>query len=250
MTVVLVAGTVPSIGYNCTADQGMTNTGNVVDIGELRLSRQKDDYRRRQEGCQHKHLEMDEVGETVHCLDCKAQVSSYWALNMLRDQWATASRNLKARLSELEKDQASVLHLKAAKAVEAAWRSPKYAPACPHCRRGILLEDGFGSARVSKDFEKGLRVREQLDNQKLTPVRRPEPPPARKRGKTGKPLPKWENAPGWALWLIQDPATGTLQWASELQNNLPAGQVEFAGTYPLGETPIQQARPIAGGVAQ
>ena len=224
--------------------------GNVVDIGELRLARLENSYKRRVEGCQHLRLEMDPVGETVHCRDCNVQVSSYWALEMLRGQWATASSRYKAQLAELQADQSKVLFLKAAKAAETVWRSNKYLPGCPHCRRGIMLGDGFGSIRVGKDFEKGLRVREQLDNQKLTPVRRPEPAQAKKRGKTGKPLPKWENAPEWALWLVQDPATGTLSWATEVQNNLPAGRVEFAGTYPLGETPIQQARPSAGGVEQ
>ncbi|MCK2122063.1 hypothetical protein [Pseudomonas sp. PNPG3] len=169
---------------------------------------------------------------------------------MLRGQWATASSRYKAQLAELQADQSAVLFLKAAKAAETVWRSNKYLPACPHCRRGIMLEDGFGSTRVGKDFEKGLRVREKLEGQKLTPVRRPEPAPARKRGKAGKPLPKWENAPEWAQWLVQDPGTGTLHWCTEVLNNLPGGQVEFAGTYPLGETPIQQARPCAGGVEQ
>lgn len=224
--------------------------GNVVDIGDLRLARLENNYRRRLEGCQHKRLEMDPVGETVHCIDCKVQVSSYWALEMLREHWAVASRKYKAQVAELQADQSAVLFLKAAKAAEAVWRSNKYLPGCPHCRRGIMLEDGFGSIRIGKDFEKGLRVREKLESQQLTPVRRPEPAPPKKRGKTGKPLPRWENAPEWARWLVQDAGTGTLHWASDVQNNMPIGRVEFAGTYPLGETPIQQARPQAGGVEQ
>lgn len=225
----------------------MDDNRNVVDIGELRLLRIAANSTRKLEECEHRRLEMDDVGETVHCRDCNRQVSSYWALGMLRQQWGSASRLYKAQLSQLQADQSAVLHLKAAKQAETVWRSHKYVPGCPHCRRGIFLEDGFGAIRITKAFEQGLRVREKADQMKLTPVRPPEPAKAPKRKSAGKPLPKWENSPEWAQWLVQDPASGVLHWASEAHNQLPMGQVLFAGTYPLGETPIKQSRPVAEG---
>jgi hypothetical protein len=205
---------------------------------------------RKLEDCEHRYLEMDDVGETVHCIDCKRQVSSYWALGMLRDLWGNASRRYKAQLSQLQTDQSAVLHLKAAKQAETVWRSHNYVPGCPHCRRGILLTDGFGSIRIAKAFEQGLRVREQADQIKLTPVRPPEPVRAPKRKSAGKPLPKWQDAPEWAQWLIQDPESGKLHWASDVLEFLPVGQILFAGTYPLSDTPIKQSRPVAEGSEQ
>jgi len=228
----------------------MDDNRNVVDIGELRLLRVAANSMRKIEDCRHNHLTMDDIGQTVHCADCNTQVSSYWALAMLRDHWGNASRSYKAQLSQLQADQSAVLHLKAAKQAETVWRSHKYVPGCPHCRRGILLEDGFGAIRINKTFEQGLRVREQADQIKLTPVRPPEPAKASKRKSAGKPLPKWQDAPEWAQWLVQDPASGRLHWASEAHNHLPMGQILFAGTYPVGDTPIKQCRPVAEGSEQ
>lgn len=228
----------------------MDDHKNVIDIGELRLARVAANSMRKLEDCEHKRLEMDDVGETVHCRDCKRQVSSYWALGMLREHWGSASRQYKAQLIQLQADQSAVLHLKAAKQAETVWRTHKYLPTCPHCRRGIMLDDGFGSSRVSKAFEQGLRVREQADSTKLMPVRPPEPAKAKKRKSAGKPLPKWQDAPEWAQWLVQDPTSGRLHWASDIHNQSPLGQILFAGTYPLSDTPIKQSRPVAEGSEQ
>ena len=49
----------------------------VVEIGDFRLKRER---RMLLEGCQHKHLTLDDEGGIVTCDDCQKQVDNYAAL--------------------------------------------------------------------------------------------------------------------------------------------------------------------------
>jgi hypothetical protein len=239
----------------------MTDTDNVVEIGELRLARIKNDYKRTREGCQHRNLEIDTVGETVICCDCKVQVSAYWALNMLRDFWENHAKAFNRKLAAVNEERDTVLHLVAAKRVEQVWRSRRDVPSCPHCQRGIYPEDNLGSARVSRKFEEGLRERERADAlskglpvvQKLLPRKPPRKTsdiPPKPRSKV-KPRPVWQNAPAWAVWLTCD-LKGRWTWhlvePFETGNEyMSGGMHEFAGTTaaPVDGAGIKEKRPKA-----
>ncbi len=241
----------------------MSDTNNVVEIGELRLARIEASYTRRHEGCQHNRLEMDEVGQTVMCLDCNKQVSAYWALEKLRKFWGDDSKKYKRELAAVQEERGAVLHLTAAKKVEAAWRSKTTLPSCPHCRRGISPHDGLGSATVSRRFEDGLRERERADSiaqggavSKLLPVK---PTPKAKKTPANaaigrsrvKPRPAWVHAPAWAEWLTCD-VRGRWDWHQiepfEVSSEYHSGSMcEFAGTTlaPADGVAIKEKRPRA-----
>lgn len=221
----------------------MSDTNNVVEIGELRLARLEATYTRKREGCQHNSLEMDEIGQTVMCRDCKVQVSAYWALEKLRGFWQDHAKKYKRELEAAQEERGAVLHLTAAKKVEAAWRSKNTVPSCPHCSRGIFPHDNLGGATVARRFEEGLRERERADSiaqglpmvAKLLPGKpKPKKPAAAKPRSKVKPRPVWANAPAWAEWLTGD-VKGRWTWHQiepfEVSSEYQSGSMsEFAGT--------------------
>ena len=242
---------------------GMSDTDNVVEIGELRLARIKADYTRRHEGCQHRLLEMDDVGEVVTCRDCKVQVSAYWALNLLREFWREHSLKVNRTLAAAQEERGAVLHLTAAKKVEKAWRNKTMVPGCPHCARGIFPEDDLGGSMVQRRFEVGLREREREDSiaqglpvvAKILPRRKPTPrkPAAPKPRSRVKPRPQWVNAPAWAEWLTGD-LKGRWAWHQiepflipDTNEYLSGSMSEFAGTTlaPVDGAGIKEKRPRA-----
>lgn len=239
----------------------MIDNDNVVQIGDLRLARIKDGYMRQREGCTHVKLEMDNVGETVKCLDCGVYVSAYWALGSMVDRWAKHAKSVNGQMAQAKEERAAVLHLTAAKLAESAWRSRTTIPTCPHCRRGICAEDRFGSATVSKAFEQGLRVREQAESAgkgtpfvKLAPGKPKAPKTVRKPRSKVKPAPQWQDAPVWAQWLTQD-AKGKWVWhviepfLNEKGDEYESGgQTAFAGTTaaPPTQCATKQKRPKTG----
>ncbi|WP_395601171.1 hypothetical protein AB4P95_30130 (plasmid) [Pseudomonas sp. A1437] len=238
----------------------MLDTNNVVEIGELRLARLEATYTRKREGCQHNSLEMDEIGQTVMCRDCNVQVSAYWALEKLRGFWQDHAKKYKRELAAAQEERGAVLHLTAAKKVEAAWRSKTTLPSCPHCRRGISPHDGLGGATVARKFEDGLRQREHADSvaqglpmvAKLLPgkpkPKKPAAAAAKPRSKV-KPRPVWANAPAWAEWLTCD-VRGRWDWHQiepfEVSSEYHSGSMcEFAGTTlaPADGVAIKEKRP-------
>lgn len=240
----------------------MSDTNNVVEIGELRLARIEANYARRHEGCQHHRLEMDEVGQIVMCLDCNKQVSAYWALEKLRGFWHDHSKKYKRELAAAQEERGAVLHLTAAKKVEAAWRSKTTVPSCPHCSRGIFPHDNLGGGTVARRFEEGLRERERADSlakglpsvAKLLPGK-PTPkakkPAATKPRSKVKPRPVWANAPAWAEWLTGD-VKGRWTWHQiepfEVASEYQSGSMNaFAGTTlaPADGVAIKEKRPRA-----
>lgn len=239
----------------------MSDLSNVVQFADLQIARLKDDYVRRREGCQHRHIQLDDVGEVVLCMDCKKQVSAYWALNMLTTDWREQTKRLAREVESAKQERGLTLHLRAAKQVESVWRS-KQLPCCPHCDRGIMADDNLGSRTVGKLFEQGLRVREAAEAKekglttinKLAPGKpKPIKAPSKPRSKV-KPPPKWADAPPWAGWLTQA-ATGKWTWHLVepflIEGSAPSfesgGMQAFAGTSQASAdgAPIKQKRPLA-----
>lgn len=103
--------------------------------------------------CEHKHLTLDDNGEIVTCEDCQKQVSSFWALRRMASMWGNHAQQVRRAVEKVHEDQRTTFHLRAAKVVERAWRHRKTVPLCPHCKAGILPEDGFGSSSMSRAIE-------------------------------------------------------------------------------------------------
>lgn len=128
---------------------------NVIEVGDFSVLRKNSKYTRfTEKSCQHFSLEMDENGHVVNCLDCKKQVSAYFALELMLDSLKKSRREVASKKSELEQLKTENLHLVAAKKVEKVWRTRDMLPMCPHCGVGISKEDGLGDSCVNKAFNR------------------------------------------------------------------------------------------------
>lgn len=123
---------------------------NVIQIESMRITRDSRLFRPKE--CAHKQLTLDNQGDIVMCDDCGKQVSAYWALCMLAEEYSKAAAKLTARAERQIEVEKKTLHLKAAQKVEMAWRSRTMAPTCPHCSEAIYPTDGFGSAMINKEI--------------------------------------------------------------------------------------------------
>ena len=125
-------------------------TDNVVPFADmvfkLRGARLPKDDR-----CEHKKITLDDNGGIVTCDECGRQLDAYLMLRRMCEKWGDHQREIDAYREELRayrdriaREAEESLSLRAARRVEKAWRSRSMAPICPHCRKAILPEDGFG----------------------------------------------------------------------------------------------------------
>lgn len=126
---------------------------NIIQIGEWSVQRRARSASSPQAGCDHAQIALESHGQVVRCLKCGDQLSAFWALQMLADQYDRATAELEQERRALARAREAELHLPAALKVEQLWRGRKLAPACPHCGRGILPEDGLGSLQINQEFE-------------------------------------------------------------------------------------------------
>lgn len=131
---------------------------NVIHIDEMRLTKQHRHRFGRDAGCKHLHLTMDDEGDIVKCDDCGMQVSAFWALKMLSEFYERAMSKLASRERSQAVVEQKTIHLKAAQAVEKAWRSRTMVPTCPHCGEGIAATDGFGRSAINKMIDERRRT--------------------------------------------------------------------------------------------
>lgn len=133
---------------------------NVVNIGDFRFERDKTGYHGVTFGgaCAHKNLTMDDNGHTCTCKDCGKQVSAFWALEMILQEYRRQYDKLRNRMNVQRKIETKTLRLKAAQNIESAWRRRGTVPTCPHCSRGIFPSDNFGV--VGKALELEAREKE------------------------------------------------------------------------------------------
>ena len=131
---------------------------NVVELGDYRFTH-KHRHRYPKPECEHKHVELDDNGDIVMCLDCGKQVSAYYALRMLTEHWGDVQNKIAAKQARADGAHGKAIHLLAARKVEEAWRSRTMVPFCPHCGEGISAADGFGSGLINKDIDNARRAR-------------------------------------------------------------------------------------------
>ena len=132
----------------------------IVEIGEFRLKRER---HRLLDGCQHKHLTLDDEGEFVRCDDCQTQIGTYAALRMLVERWALLQDRVDAQQKAISEAASKTVELRAAQRVEKAWRSRSMVPCCPHCNAAIFPTDGFGGPMVSRELAARRRAVGKLD---------------------------------------------------------------------------------------
>lgn len=137
----------------------------VIDIGDLRIKRERMRYMQG-DGCLHKNWTMDDHGGTVSCQTCKQQLTVYWALDKIIDEYNTWTHRFNAERAAFKEVTAKEVVLIAAKRVEKAWRQQSMVPSCPHCHRGILPTDGFGNSTISKELEIKRREKAALQSSK------------------------------------------------------------------------------------
>jgi hypothetical protein len=127
---------------------------NVIDIDELRFTRDKRIVRPRE----HHHMTLDDQGQFVRCDDCGVQLSPFWVLNRMLDGYDRALSKINAREQRMVDAEHRGVHLRAAQVVEKAWRSHTMVPTCPHCGEGIRATDGFGNSAINKSIDERRRA--------------------------------------------------------------------------------------------
>lgn len=125
----------------------------VVDIGDLRVARGKS--RHAPSTCRHLRLAFDTDERRVYCQDCESDVEPFAAFLQLVER----HHFLEAKAAKLRSDAAHTVTSRAAKRMDAAWRSKTMAPCCPHCKAVILPEDVVnGVSLTNKDWEMRRRA--------------------------------------------------------------------------------------------
>lgn len=125
----------------------------IINIGDLAIERKRREYASSKDACDHRHLQFDESGDVVRCVKCGTQVSAFWVLQMLVEQYTLWTARLNRERESVRQAAEASLHLIASRKVEIAWRNRTMVPSCPHCGNGILPEDGLGSSMINRAFE-------------------------------------------------------------------------------------------------
>jgi Zn finger protein HypA/HybF involved in hydrogenase expression len=131
---------------------------NVVDIGDLRVSRGL--TRRPHSSCHHARISYDHKERRIWCRDCEHDLDPFDAFTLLVEWHDRAAKDLHRRREALEEAERHQIVSVAAKTIDKAWRSRKMVPACPSCGNGLFPED-FKSepAMLGRDYAEARRKR-------------------------------------------------------------------------------------------
>ena len=130
----------------------------VIEFGELRVRRAEKMTRLAADRCRHYKMTLDDNGDIVTCDDCGKQLSAFWALRLITEQYEAAWKKVQATGERINREAQASLHLRAAAKVEKAWRSRSMVPACPHCHAPIFPEDGLGGIQVNRKIALARRA--------------------------------------------------------------------------------------------
>ena len=132
----------------------------VVDFGDLRVSR---GFSRRPFSlCHHRNMVYDDAERRVWCNDCEKNIEPYDAFTSVVKNYNAAYKHLETLRLEAVEAREHSLFLLACKKIEKVWRGRKLAPACPHCKRGLLpgdFSDNF--TKTSSKLEIAMRKKQQ-----------------------------------------------------------------------------------------
>lgn len=144
-------------------EQGFLHGVNVVDIGDLRVSRGL--TRRPVSACKHRQMVYDDRERRIWCKDCETDVDPFDAFIAFTTQYDRAFKDLTKRFQDLQEAERFQLRSIAAREIDKAWRRPKHVPACPTCNHGLFPEDfKNGVTTLGRDY--ALKRRQQAKNSK------------------------------------------------------------------------------------
>lgn len=109
--------------------------------------------------CSSPHYLVDPDNRLVYCDDCGAIVDAFDALYYITRYWDHMSDQVQFLLDQRKEIMDWKPWLVPLREVEKTYRSGKYLPYCPHCRRGILAEE-LAAGSVSKKYELRHRQKE------------------------------------------------------------------------------------------
>jgi len=127
----------------------------VVNFADMAFRLRWRRYMFDKDRCEHLTVTLDDNGGIITCDTCNKQLDPYVALSLICERWERHARDHQSARERIAADAKAVVHLRAAKKVEQAWRRGM-APLCPHCDEPILPEDNMGCTSVDRE-----RVREQ-----------------------------------------------------------------------------------------
>jgi len=124
--------------------------GKIIQIGKAKIERVRSGLER----CRHRYFKYDPDGRTIECQDCQKILDPFDAFVELAHIWEEAYTTLENRQKELEELEARREKglLRATRRVDEAWRSRSMVPVCPHCKKPIFPEDGFGTSAINKEM--------------------------------------------------------------------------------------------------
>lgn len=128
-----------------------------MQIDDLRIARGL--TRRPATTCRHRHMTYDERERRVWCRDCETEVEPFDAFVSLVEVWERGHAGLARREAAIAEAEAHTVRSRAAKVMDAAWRSRTTAPLCPHCKEALLPEDvARGVATASRELAARRRM--------------------------------------------------------------------------------------------
>jgi hypothetical protein len=102
--------------------------------------------------CLNPHYLLDNDNRIVYCKDCGAIVDPFEALCEIARGWKRIEDQVRSLLNQRKELIDWKPHLVALRKVEKTYRSGKYIPSCPHCRKGILAEE-LATGSTNKEME-------------------------------------------------------------------------------------------------
>lgn len=146
----------------------------VIEFGELRVRREQRMSLFTKDRCRHFNMTLDDNGDIVTCDDCGKQLSAFWALQLITEQYKAAWAKVQATGDRINREAQTSLHLRAAVKVEKAWRSRTMVPTCPHCHEAIFPEDGFGGSATNRQIALARRAAAKQAASAPTPAAAPK----------------------------------------------------------------------------
>ena len=130
----------------------------VIDFGGVRIAHGMRRYLHRR--CEHKQLIYSRDERRIWCEECERTIEAFDAFMTVADHFHKMQRAANAELARATEASKAHLVRRAAKELDRVW-GRKMAASCPHCKKGILPEDGLGRmSSISREMELARRKRD------------------------------------------------------------------------------------------
>lgn len=112
----------------------------VIDFGDIRVARGLSRRSKLLE-CPHMDMVYDQSERRIWCRDCENDVEPFDAFRAMVEQASKFRNWALGKTKEIAEANGHALISRASKVVDAAWRSRRLSPCCPHCGDVLLPED-------------------------------------------------------------------------------------------------------------